>query len=199
MTPLLKNKLSLIRILLAALVGLLLLSYLLLLLPSVQDNIGKKIASNLSKSLGTTVQIDGLSFSFFNRLDIKNVLVKDQQKDTLLFAQTLKLRVTDLLFSNNNPVIGYIGLEKASIYLHRKTPIWNYQFIVDHFQSTDSNSKSQQFDLKKIDFTNIRFIQDDEWIGSTTKLEAKHVLVNFNHFKDNQIEIEKLVLDKPFY
>ncbi len=195
----LKNKLSLIRILLAALVGLLLLSYLLLLLPSVQNKIGQKIASNLSQSLGTTVQIDGLSFSFFNRLDIKNVLVKDQQKDTLLFAQTLKLRVTDLLFSNNNPVIGYIGLEKASIYLHRKTPIWNYQFIVDHFQSKDSNSKTQEFDLKKIDFTNIRFIQDDEWIGSTTKLEAKHVLVNFNHFKDNQIEIEKLVLDKPFY
>ncbi|MEY3620287.1 MAG: hypothetical protein RLZZ391_653, partial [Bacteroidota bacterium] len=195
----LKNKLSLIRILLAAFVGLLLFSYLLLLLPSVQNKIGQKIASNLSQSLGTTVQIDGLSFSFFNRLDVKNVLVKDQQKDTLLFAQTLKLRVTDLLFSNNNPVIGYIGLEKANIYLHRKTPIWNYQFIVDHFQSKDSNSKSQQFDLKKIDFTNIRFIQDDEWIGSTTKLEAKHVLVNFNHFKDKQIEVEKLVLDKPFY
>ncbi len=199
MTPLLKNKLSLIRILLAAFVGLLLLSYLLLLLPSVQNKIGQKIASNLSKSLGTTVQIDGLSFSFFNRLDIKNVLVKDQQKDTLLFAQTLKLRVTDLLFSNNNPVIGYIGLEKANIYLHRKTPIWNYQFIIDHFQSKDSNNKTQQFDLKKIDFTNIRFIQDDEWIGSTTKLEAKHVLVNFNHFKDKQIEVEKIVLDKPFY
>ena len=147
----LKNKLSLIRILLAALVGLLFLSYLLLLLPSVQDKIGQRIASNLSKTLGTDVQLDGLSFSLFNKLDIKNILVKDQQKDTLLFAQTLKLRVTDLLFSNNNPVIGYIGLEKASIYLHRKSPKWNYQFILDHFQSKDSNNKTQQFDLKKID------------------------------------------------
>lgn len=195
----LKNKLSLIRVLLAALVGLLLLSYLLLLLPSVQDRIGQKIARNLSQQIGTEVQINGLNFSLFNRVDIKNVLLLDQQKDSLLFAQTLKLRITDLLFSSKDPVIGYIGLEKANVYLHRKSPIWNYQFILDHFKSKDSNSKAQQFDLKKIDFTNIRFVMDDEWIGSTTKFEANHVLANINQFKNKAIEIEKVVLDKPFY
>ncbi len=196
----LKNKLSLIRILIATVVGLLLLSYLLLLLPSVQEKIGQKIAKQLSQTLGTEVKIDGLSFSLFNRVDIKNVLIRDQQKDSLLFAQTLKLRVTDLIFSSNNPVIGYIGLEKASVYLHRKSSTWNYQFIIDHFKSNDtSKSTNQTFDLKKIDLTNIRFVQDDEWIGATTKFEAKHVLANFNQFKDKEIELEKLVLDKPFY
>lgn len=154
----------------------------------------------MRQRLGTEVQLEGLSFSLFNRVDIKNVLIKDQQKDTILFAQTLKLRITDLFFSSKDPVIGYIGLEKANIYLHRKSPVWNYQFILDHFQSTDTSKKTkQQFDLKKIDFTNIRFVQDDEWIGSTTKFEAKHVLANFNQFKNKQVEIEKLVLDKPFY
>ena len=196
----LKNKLILIRVLIATFVGLLLLSYLLLLLPTVQDKIGRQIAQKMSQSLGTEFKLEGLSFSLFNRVDIKNVLIRDQQKDTLLFAKTLKLRVTDLLFSRKDPVLGYIGLEKASIYLHRKTPIWNYQFIVDHFTSKDTTkTSSQQFDLKKIDLTNIRFIQDDEWIGSTTKFEAKHVLANFNQFKGKQIEIEKLVLDQPFY
>ena len=194
------NKLSLIRILIATLVGLLLLSYLLLLLPSVQEKIGQQIAKKMSQTLGTEMQLEGLSFSLFNRVDIKNVLIRDQQKDTLLFAQTLKLRVTDLLFSSKDPVIGYVGLEKAKIYLHRKRPIWNYQFLLDHFQSKDtSKSSGQQFDLKKIDFTNISIVQDDEWIGSTTKFEAKHVLANFNQFQHQQIEIEKIVLDKPFY
>ena len=97
-------------------------------------------------------------------------------------------------------MLGYIGLDKAKIYLHRKSPIWNYQFIVDHYKSKDtSKSSDQSFDLKKIDFTNIQFIQDDEWIGSTTKFEAKHVLANFNQFRGKKIEIEKLILDKPFY
>jgi hypothetical protein len=171
-----------------------------LLLPLVQEKIGQKIASNMSQSLGTEFQLEGLNFSLFNRVDIKNVLIRDQQKDTLLFAQTLKLRLSDLLFSKKAPVLGYIGLEKAKIYLHRKTPVWNYQFIVDHFSSKDtSKSPGQQFDLKKIDFTNIQFIQDDEWIGSTTKFEAKHLLANFNQFKGKEIEIEKLILDKPIY
>ena len=196
----LKNKLILLRIGIATFIGLLLMSYLLLLLPIVQEKIGQKIASSMRQRLGTEVRLEGLSFSLFNRVDIKNVLIKDQQKDTILFAQTLKLRITDLFFSSKDPVIGYIGLEKANIYLHRKSPVWNYQFILDHFQSTDTSKKTkQQFDLKKIDFTNIRFVQDDEWIGSTTKFEAKHVLANFNQFKNKQVEIEKLVLDKPFY
>ena len=85
-----KNKLIYIRILIASFVGLLLLSYLLLLLPVVQEKIGRQIAKNMSQSLGTEFQLDGLSFSLFNRVDIKNVLIRDQQKDTLLFAQTLK-------------------------------------------------------------------------------------------------------------
>ncbi|MFY7979216.1 MAG: hypothetical protein ACOVON_04160, partial [Sediminibacterium sp.] len=186
--------------LVASFVGLLLLSYLLLLLPIVQEKIGQRIATNLSKSLGTEFKLEGLSFSLLNRVDIKNVLIRDQQKDTLLFAQTLKLRVSDLLFSSKDPVLGYIGLEKAKIYLHRKTPVWNYQFIVDHFKSNDtSKSSSQQFDLKKIDFTNFQFIQDDEWIGTTTKLESKHLIANFNQFKGKRIDIEKIILDKPFY
>jgi hypothetical protein len=197
---LLKNKLIYIRVLVASFVGLLLLSYLLLLLPFVQEKIGQRIAANFSQSLGTEFKLEGLSFSLLNRVDIKNVLIRDQQKDTLLFAQTLKLRVSDLLFSSKDPVLGYIGLEKAKIYLHRKTPEWNYQFIVDHFKSNDtSKSSSQQFDLKKIDFSNFQFIQDDEWIGTTTKLESKHLIANFNQFKGKAIEIEKVILDKPFY
>ena len=196
----LKNKLIYIRVLVASFVGLLLLSYLLLLLPFVQEKIGQRIAANFSQSLGTEFKLEGLSFSLLNRVDIKNVLIRDQQKDTLLFAQTLKLRVSDLLFSSKDPVLGYIGLEKAKIYLHRKTPEWNYQFIVDHFKSNDtSKSSSQQFDLKKIDFSNFQFIQDDEWIGTTTKLESKHLIANFNQFKGKAIDIEKVILDKPFY
>jgi len=197
---LLKNKLIYIRVLVASFVGLLLLSYLLLLLPIVQEKIGQRIAANFSQSLGTEFKLEGLSFSLLNRVDIKNVLIRDQQKDTLLFAQTLKLRLSDLIFSSKAPTLGYIGLEKAKIYLHRKTPVWNYQFIVDHFKSNDtSKSSSQQFDLKKIDFSNFQFIQDDEWIGTTTKLESKHLIANFNQFKGKAIEIEKVILDKPFY
>ena len=196
----LKNKLIYIRVLVASFVGLLLLSYLLLLLPIVQEKIGQRIAAQMSQSLGTEFKLEGLSFSLLNRVDIKNVLIRDQQKDTLLFAQTLKLRLSDLIFSSKAPTLGYIGLEKAKIYLHRKSPVWNYQFIVDHFKSNDtSKSSSQNFDLKKIDLTNIQFIQDDEWIGSTTKFEAKHLIANFNEFKGKKIEIEKVILDKPFY
>ena len=106
-----KNKLIYIRVLVASFVGLLLLSYLLLLLPIVQEKIGQRIATNLSKSLGTEFKLEGLSFSLLNRVDIKNVLIRDQQKDTLLFAQTLK---TEKTIANKIPFYSHQAVCKYS-------------------------------------------------------------------------------------
>ena len=52
-----------------------------------------------------------------------------------------------------------MGLENASIYMHRRDSVWNYQFIADHFASKDTTKKDsaakaialniQKVDLKK--------------------------------------------------
>jgi len=129
---LLKNKLIYIRVLVASFVGLLLLSYLLLLLPIVQEKIGQRIATNFSQTLGTEFKLEGLSFSLLNRVDIKNVLIRDQQKDTLLFAQTLKLRLSDLIFSSKAPTLGYWFRKSKDLFTQKKSslelPIYSGSF-----------------------------------------------------------------------
>lgn len=196
----LKNKLTILRIVIATVVGLLLFCYLLLLLPWVQNKLITRVASSLSKSIGTEVKIGHVGFSLFNRLDLENILIKDEKNDTLVFSKIGKLRLTDLYFSKSSPVIRYVGLEGTRIYLNRSTPKWNYQFLLDYLNKDSSNQKSTSLDIKKIDLSDFRFILDDQWNGEKTELAAKNLLLNIKLFNppNKRIVIDQLIVNKPF-
>lgn len=49
----------------------------------------KQFTENLSRQLNTEVSIDKVKFSFFNKLHLENVLLRDQANDTLLYVHDL--------------------------------------------------------------------------------------------------------------
>jgi len=197
---LLNKKFTILRIIAASIVGLLLFTYLILLLPWVQNKVAQKIAHSLSNSIGAPIEIGQVRFSLFDKLDVQNILIRDEKRDTLLYTESLKLRLSDLYFYNKISIIKYIGLVNTKLYLHRKTEKWNYQFIIDKINKTkDSSQKSTQFDLKKIDIANIQFISDDEWMGNKTILSSNNLLVNIKSYVKNSINIDQIIVNKPFY
>ena len=196
----LKKKFSILRILLASLIGLFLLGYILLLIPGVQTYLSRIVAGRISNTLGTEVSVGKVGFSLFDKLDIENVLVKDTHKDTLIFARSFKLRISDLFFSSNTPTIKYIGLDKATIYIHRETEKWNYQFVLDYLnKDTSSKNSANKIDLKKIDITNIHFVQTDQWVGERMVVNANNILVNIKSTIGNNIAIDQITVNKPYY
>ena len=138
-------------------VGLLLLAYLLLLVPAIQNKLATTLANRFSNSIGTEVKLGRVRFSLFDKLDIQEILVKDQNKDTLFYTASLKLRISDLVFSNSSPVIKFLGLSETKIYISRKkSSQWNYAFIQEYINSNSKGSKKQtSFDFQKIDFSNL--------------------------------------------
>ena len=183
---------------LTSIVGLLLLSYLLIQVPWVQNKLVQSAASSISKTMGTQVKVGAVSFSLFNSLDLEKVLILDKQNDTLLYTHTLKLRITDLFFTKSDPTIKYIGLEGPQIFLHRKNVQWNYQFIVDYL-NRDTSKASAHIDIKKIDLANFKFVQDDEWLGEKMELSGSNIIANISNFNSKQIVIDQLIANKPFY
>jgi hypothetical protein len=196
---LLKKKLFLLRIILASVVGIFLSCYLLLLIPAVQNGLVQMIAGRLSTKLGTEVKVGSVTFSLFDKLDIENVLVKDQHKDTLLYAHSFKLRISDLVFSSTDPVIKYIGIDHANIYLNRSTEKWNYQFILDYLSADTSKKQLSKIDFKKVDINHIHFVEDDKWLGQKMELSADNILANIKAFNDKQISIDQIIANKPYY
>jgi len=197
---LLNKKFTLLRIIAAAVVGIFLFAYLIFLLPWVQNAVAHRIASSFSKTIGAPVELGKVRFSLFDKLDVQNILIRDENKDTLLYTESLKLRLSDLYFFNNTPIIKYIGLVNTKLYLHRKTEKWNYQFILDQLnKKSDSTKKEAQFDIKKLDISTIQFISDDEWMGNKTIFSSTNILLNIKSMKGKNINIDQIIANRPYY
>src|SRR3954452_22422766 len=138
-----KKILNILGRVLVALLGFILLLWLLVQTAPVQNFIVGKITKRLSNDLKTEVRIGHVNLSLFNKVNLEDVLIKDRNKDTLLSAGAVKVRITDWFFLRNNIVLKYIGLENANILLHRRDSVWNYQFIADYFSAPPDTSKHQ--------------------------------------------------------
>ena len=187
------------------LLGLLLLVWLLLQTEPVQNFIIGKVTGRLSKDLGTEVRIDHVSISFFDKMDLDGTLIRDQRKDTLLYAGKLKLRITDWFFFKDTVDLKYIGMENAVIKLHRKDSAWNYQFIIDHFSSPtpkkDTTAKAIAFNIKKVDLKRFRLVKNDEWIGQEMIVRAGSLLLDVasTDLANNEFNVNTLELDRPYF
>lgn len=131
------------------------------------------------------------------------MFVADKQKDTLLYAGTLKLRITDWFIFKDKADVKYIGLEDAVIKLQRtKDSIWNYQFIADYFASDKpKQNKSGGIDLniKKIDLKNIRFVNNDRWVGEEIIASIKNLEIDAEKidFAKSILNLNEIIIETP--
>ena len=172
---------------------------------AIQNWLVGMATKRLSKTLGTEVSIKKVSFSFFNRLNMDTMLVRDLHKDTILYAGQLKVRITDWFFLKDTAVLKYVGLEDAVVKLQRSDSNWNYQFIIDSLASPSPAKKKEggglALNLKKVDLKNLRLIKNDLWRGERMEarvgslvLDADKIDLNKSIFLINDVSI-----DKPFF
>ncbi|UAY56780.1 translocation/assembly module TamB domain-containing protein [Arachidicoccus terrestris] len=161
----------------------------------------KKVTARLSKDLHTEVSIRHVSFTLFNRMDLDDILIKDQKKDTLLAAGALKVRISDWFFLKNNIELKYIGLEDATFYQNRSDSVWNFQFLIDYFSSPKKDTASRHIglDLKKIDFKNVRYFKQDRWRGENMDVYVGRLLLDADKIDLDKLnfKLHYLEVDKP--
>ena len=186
---------------------LLLALWILLQTPFFQNWLVHIVTKRLSKNLNTRVDVDRVSFSFFNKLNMEGVMVEDQRHDTLLTAGLLQVNITDWFFFKDSADLKYVKLADVTARLHRdSTPVWNYQFLIDYFSGNNGQKKKSSgngiaLNLKVVDLENIRFLQLDEWKGKSmiAGVGKLHLEANKIDFNEQLFDIETLVMDKPEY
>ncbi|MBQ7204903.1 MAG: hypothetical protein IJS04_03565, partial [Muribaculaceae bacterium] len=128
---------SIVVTLLVTTVSIVALAYLLLLLPPVQERLCREGEKALSEFLNTEVKIGSVSIFPFNQLELNDVLVNDQQGDSLLMIGKLGagIKLKDLVV-DNRIVVTYgeiIGLDAHVTRPDKDSPT-NVQFIIDAFK-----------------------------------------------------------------
>jgi len=180
---------------------------LLIQLPPVQTWLVSKVTSRLSHQLHTTITVKRVNFSLFNKMVLEGTLVEDQHRDTILYAGALKVNITDWWFFKDKTELQYIGLEDATIRLHRRDSVWNYQFIADYFSSPskpvtakkDSAEHPVELDLKRLDLARIHFEKKDEWRGEDMDLRLQALYLNADtlSFTQKLARINALTFTRP--
>lgn len=122
------------------LIVLYLLLIVLMHLPSVQTFLGKEVAEALADKFGTKVEVGKVNLGFFNRIIIDDVMMYDQQGDSLIYASRLSAKIdymaaTQGKFSVSSAQI--FGL-RANLYRQTAKSPANFQFVLDSLASKDT-------------------------------------------------------------
>ncbi|HYC27800.1 MAG TPA: AsmA family protein, partial [Chitinophagaceae bacterium] len=156
----------------------------------VQNWLASKITSKLSKDLNTTIRIKKVDFALFNRMLLKGTLVQDRNKDTLLYAGTAEVRITDWFFFKDKIELKYIALKDARINFERTDSVWNYQFLVDYFSGPKKTSgrSTIKYNFKVVDLENVSLVKKDGWVG-----ENQIIKIGSLKMDPEQVDLENKV------
>lgn len=121
-------------------------------LPATQRWLAAKVSNVLSTELQTEVEIQRARIGLFNRVVLDDILVLDQQKDTLLSATRLSVKVPLSSILSDKLRITSVQLFGYDIQLRRSSPDepYNFQFIVDYFASEDSTTTPLDLTLQQV-------------------------------------------------
>jgi hypothetical protein len=138
----------------------------------VQNWLLARVTTTLSKNLNARISIRDIDFSFFNKMKLNEVLVKDRKGDTLLFSGQVRVNITDWFFFKDKIELKYIGLTDTYVHIYRKDSAWNYQFLEDYFGAGPSNkNKSIQLQIRDLDISRLHLLKQDGWRGEDMELD----------------------------
>ncbi len=178
--------------------------WLLIQTTPVQNFLVDQVARKISKDLNTTVRIKHVNFAFFNSMLLEGTLIEDLKHDTLLYAGSVKVNITDWFFLKDKIELRYIGLDDAVIHLNRVDSVWNYHFLLDYFGNSSpssTNKKSINLNFRAVDLHNISIVQQDIWRGEDMMASIKALTVDADEINFNKrlIRIKSFTLDQPSF
>lgn len=165
---------------LAIFVFLVVLIYILIQVPAVQNFARKKVVSYLEGKIHTRVEIAKLSLDFPKKIVLEGVYFEDQKKDTLLSGNRLEVDIALLKLIKSQVEINYIELKDVNAKINRlgTDTVFNYQYILNAFSSGTKSktpkdtSGGMQINVDKILLNNIHasFKDDQAAIDFTIRL-----------------------------
>jgi hypothetical protein len=144
---------------------LLLVTGIALSLPFVQTKIAHYYTEKLNKQFGTDIYVDQVEVTIFGGVQLKKVIVKDDRKDTLIFAKRLSTSILDTnTLLNGNLIFGQMSID--GLVMNVKTYKGEKDTNLDKFVAVfdDGKPTSGKFLMTsdKIDLSNSHFTVYDE-------------------------------------
>jgi len=155
-----------------------------------------KAQSYLQNKIKSKVTIGSIDFSLPKWIEIKNVYIEDQQKDTLLFGEKLAVDISMLKLISGNIYIQKVELDNIKANLSRTADdsVFNYQFIADAFSDTSKVKVAKQTDTSAMNITLKEFIVNglvfnykDNYGGNVLSANIKNATITFDKLQPDRM------------
>ncbi len=173
----LKTAFKILKVTVLLLLFLLVLTAILISAPPVQTWLVKKVSTYLSEDIGTRITVKRVSFSLFNRMNLDGVYMEDQQQDTLIYADKIRVSITNLFFMRERAEVRNLTLDGVVVNLNREDSVWNYGFLLDRFTSSGGSGQAPKtaYYLNRVLLRNIRYNEKDAWRGQHLTIGLKEL------------------------
>ncbi len=159
-------------------------------IPAVQTYIAKKVTNNLNETYGVDIHIEKIGLTYAGNVGIKQVLIKDHHRDTLIYAGNIKTSILGISkIAKGKPELGQVTIEdlnfKMKIYKEETSD--NLMTFVRKFNTGKKTSSNDEFVLStknigiirgKYSFTNENLNNPKAVDYSDITLDAESLLVD---------------------
>ncbi|MCU4163587.1 translocation/assembly module TamB domain-containing protein [Carboxylicivirga caseinilyticus] len=126
---------------------------MLVLIPAVQTRIVSYLTNQLSEEFNTEISVGKVYIKPFSSVILKNVLVKDQQNDTLMFVESLTSHIDSVYFRDKRIYLSSLSIKKPHINIYQQDSLFNYQFLFRKKIQTDTIANLWRFGVKSVNLT----------------------------------------------
>ncbi len=203
-----KNPLRLVRRIAfwttTVIIGCLLIAFIILQIPAVQQFIRTSAVHYLEEKLQTKVELEDIDINLYRHIVLKRLYVEDREGETLLYAghAAIRIRSIDPLHKTIRLRSIELGDARANIYRHPNDSNFNYTFISDAFASNNEKDTTQQQSdielvLKKIHLERTAFNYADSLLLQGYQGALNELVITFNKFsiRDQILSINTLTGD----
>lgn len=173
----------------------------------VQNWVADRVTSNLSNKLGTEVSVDEVSFSIRNGVVLENLLILNQEYDTLIYVGAASTDLTQNLTSLFNNKLGLRSIELGDVELNVKvakgdsTSNLSKYFSVFGSGGASSSKPGSSFDLgiENAKLNNFKITTLDENKGRTLNVNVTEGMVTVDtlDFKNNHLSFKEIFFKNP--
>lgn len=154
--------------------------YYLINQPAFQNWLVGQITETLSDKLKAKVHVGHVQVHFFNKLELRDIYVEDQQGDTLVHAQKLYASVRRFQPLQKKIYLDNIELLTPTVNIYRMPgrKAYNYQFIIDSLTTPSTETPppfGQAFD---INFREVRLTLLKLSLTDSVSQQSLHITLN---------------------
>ena len=170
-----------------SLIFLLVYSFLILQIPSVQKALARQILGNVSEVIGFKTTFEAMRFSWFDRLVLYNIKIEDPEHNEMIAIQKLVVnyKIKSLLNDNDINLDG-VELDSARVFFKRikegdstnlNINVFVHQ-INEHYGSKQKSSSGSKIEIGESILNRSQFAYDNTGRDSISGFDHNHFTIN---------------------